>query len=193
MTEQPPLFGQTDLSSVGELTRPPQVVGDRRGQQQVAVEPRVQLAALVRQRGHGHRVLEQAAQIGMVTAARAGRPAPLRAATRRPRSSSTAAPHNRDRAPRRPGARGIRRARRGPDRRRAEMPPGRLHRRPRARCRRPRSSTRHETARPCPSRGRDRPGQIDPPGHRRHGTRAPQPCRCGHANRVPDTAIRCAW
>ena len=44
--EQPALVGQPDLGAVGELARLAEVVDDRRGDQQVGVEPRVQLARL---------------------------------------------------------------------------------------------------------------------------------------------------
>ena len=46
-------------------------------EQQVGVEPRVQDAGLLGERGHGDGVLEQAAQVGVVARARAGRAAEL--------------------------------------------------------------------------------------------------------------------
>ena len=73
MAEQPPLVGQPDLGAVGELARPPEVVDERGREQQVLVQARVQLADLVGERGHRHRVLEQAAQVRVVPTARARR------------------------------------------------------------------------------------------------------------------------
>ena len=79
MAEQPALVGQPDLRAVGELARLAQVVHERGGHQQVRVEPRVQLAGLERERRDGDRVLEQAAEVGVVAAARARGAAPGRA------------------------------------------------------------------------------------------------------------------
>src|SRR5579859_1970175 len=73
--EQTPFIGQADLGTVGELARAPDVVNDGGGQEQVAVKAGVQLAELKGECGHRHRVLEQAAQIGMVAGAAAGRAA----------------------------------------------------------------------------------------------------------------------
>ena len=63
------LVAALDLRAVGELARLAEVVHDRRAQQQVAVQPRVQRAQLERQRGDRDGVLEQAAEVGVVAAA----------------------------------------------------------------------------------------------------------------------------
>ena len=77
VAEQPALVGEPDLGAVGELARLAQVVHERRGDQQVGVQPRVQLAGLERERADRDGVLEQAAEVGVVAAARARRAAPL--------------------------------------------------------------------------------------------------------------------
>ena len=76
------------------------------------VEPRVQRASLQRERRHGHRVLEQAAEVGVVARARAGRPARARARKRARRPGTSRAARCRSgRRPRARGARGSRPAR----------------------------------------------------------------------------------
>ena len=77
MAEQPPLLGDPELGAVGELAQLADVVEQRRRHQQVGVEPRMQLADLAHQRRHGDRVLDQAADIGVVAGAGAGRAAEL--------------------------------------------------------------------------------------------------------------------
>jgi hypothetical protein len=52
-------------------------VDQRRGDEQVRVQARVQLARLERERPDGDGVLEQATEVGVMAVARAGRPAPL--------------------------------------------------------------------------------------------------------------------
>ena len=54
---------------VGELAGLADVVEERRRHQQVGVEPRMELAELADQRPHGDRVLEQAAEVGVVAGA----------------------------------------------------------------------------------------------------------------------------
>ena len=78
VAEQPPLVGQPDLGAVGELAGAAEVVDDRGGQQQVGVQPRVQLAQLVRERRDRDRVLEQPAEVRVVAGPRARRPPPRR-------------------------------------------------------------------------------------------------------------------
>ena len=66
-------LAQGDLRAELELARLAHVVEDRRAEQQVGVQARVQRARLLGERGDGHRVLEQAAQVGVVRGARARR------------------------------------------------------------------------------------------------------------------------
>ena len=82
MPQQPPLLGQADLGAVGELARLAEVVDERRGEQQVGVQARMQLAGLKRERRYRDRVLEQAAEVGVMAGPGAGRPAPVRAQRR---------------------------------------------------------------------------------------------------------------
>ena len=76
--EQAALVGEADLRAERELLRLADVVHERRGEQQVAVQPRVQLRGLEGERRHRHGVLEQPAEVGVVPGARARRPPPLR-------------------------------------------------------------------------------------------------------------------
>ena len=71
--DERPRLAELDLGAEVELARLAHVVEDRRAEQQVRVEPRVQHAGLLGERGHRHRVLEQAAQVGVVARPRAGR------------------------------------------------------------------------------------------------------------------------
>ena len=89
VAEQPALLGQPDLGAVGELARAAEVVDDRGGQQQVGVQARVQLAELVGERRHRDRVLEQAAEVGVVAATRARRAAQRGAQPPSPSSASS--------------------------------------------------------------------------------------------------------
>ena len=77
VAEQTSLLGQPDLGAIGELARAAEVVSQRSSQQQVGVQARMQLAELVRERRYRDRVLEQAAEVGVVAGTGAGRPAPL--------------------------------------------------------------------------------------------------------------------
>ena len=79
VAEQPPLLGEPDLRAVGELARLAEVVHERGGDQEVRVQPRMQLAGLERERADRDGVLEQAAQVGVVAGARARRAPPRRA------------------------------------------------------------------------------------------------------------------
>ena len=72
MAEQPALAAALDLRAVGELARLAEIVDDRGAEQQVAVQARVQRAQLQRERGDRDRVLEQAAEVGVVAGAGAG-------------------------------------------------------------------------------------------------------------------------
>ena len=60
-----------------ELAGLAHVVEDRGAEQHVRVETRMQHAGLLGQRGHGHGVLQQPAQVGVMPGARAGRAAQL--------------------------------------------------------------------------------------------------------------------
>ena len=166
------------------------VVQDRRADQHVRVEPRVQHAGLQRERRHGDRVLEQAAQVGVVARARAGRAAelgPERARRQEGVEQRRAGPGRRPRAR---GARGSRRARRGRGRRSAGTRPGRPPRRAGSSAARPgaRRGSAPPGRRPRPGR-RARTGR---PGSRRRGRRAPGSRRCGRAARRPGRGCRCA-
>ena len=76
--EQPAGLRQPDLGAVRELPRAAEVVDERGGRQQIAVQPRVQRAGLLRERAARDAVLEQPAEVGMVPVAGARRAAPLR-------------------------------------------------------------------------------------------------------------------
>ena len=93
MAEQPALLGQPDLRAVGELARLAEVVHERGADQQVGVQPRVQLARLERERRRPRRCA-RAARRGRRGGRRActARGATRRAARRRraARSSSAA-------------------------------------------------------------------------------------------------------
>ena len=82
VAEQPALRAALDRGAVGELARLADVVDDRRRDQEVRVEPRVAERELLRERRDGDRVLEQAAEVGVVARARAGRAAQLGAEAR---------------------------------------------------------------------------------------------------------------
>ena len=69
MAEHPALVAQLEPRPVGELAGLADVVEERRGHQQVGVEPRVELAEVADQRPHGDGVLEQAAEVGVVAGA----------------------------------------------------------------------------------------------------------------------------
>ena len=69
--EQRALAAALDLGAVGELAGLAEVVDERGGEQQVAVQARVQRAQLERQRGDGDGVLEQPAEIGVMAGRRA--------------------------------------------------------------------------------------------------------------------------
>ena len=72
--EQAALFAAGDLGAVGELAGAAEVVQERGGEQQVAVEAGVQGAELQREGGDGDGVLEQPAEVGVVAGgARRGR------------------------------------------------------------------------------------------------------------------------
>ena len=72
VAEQPALVAEPDLGPERELARAPEVVEQRRGQQQVLVQALVQGARLDGQRPDGDGVLEQAAEVGVVLPARGG-------------------------------------------------------------------------------------------------------------------------
>src|SRR3954467_1091534 len=75
VAEQPALVAPADLRAVGELAGLADVVQERGGEEEVLVEPRVELAGLVRELGHRDGVLEQPPEVGVVAAAAARRAA----------------------------------------------------------------------------------------------------------------------
>ena len=66
MAQQPAFVRDRDRDSAGERLGAAEVVQERRGGQQVGVEPRVQLGGLAAQRRDRHGVLQQAAGVGVV-------------------------------------------------------------------------------------------------------------------------------
>src|SRR3954471_12685111 len=82
MAEHPPGFTESDLGAVLELRDAAEVMYQRRCDQQIAVEPQMQLAGLEGQCPDGNSVLEEATQVGVMATARAGRTAPLAAKRR---------------------------------------------------------------------------------------------------------------
>ena len=78
MAEHPPLLGEAELGAVGELAHLADVVDQRGGQEEVGVEARVELAGLEHERADGDRVLDQAAEVGVVAPLGAGRAPELR-------------------------------------------------------------------------------------------------------------------
>ena len=190
VAEQPALLGQPDLRAVGELARLAEVVHERGGDQQVGVQPRVQLARLERERGRPRPCARAARRGRRGGRARARRAPPLRAqrvvAEQALEQRRVAA----GRGPRARGARGSRRARRGRGRRRAGTPPGRPPRR--ARSRAPRPAARRGSAPRARARARGRRARSARRAGRRRGTRAPGSRRCGRAARAPGRAGRSA-
>jgi hypothetical protein len=71
VADQRARLAQRDLRPQLELERLAGVVEDRGREEQVGVEPRMERARLERQRGHGHRVLEEPAEVCVVPGARA--------------------------------------------------------------------------------------------------------------------------
>ena len=93
VAEQAALGAARDLRAIGELARLADVVDDRRAQQQVAVQPRMQRAQLERERRDGDRVLEQPAEVRVVGAWRApGRLAGTEHGARRSSARSSRSP-----------------------------------------------------------------------------------------------------
>src|SRR5450755_287762 len=76
VAEQASLVGEAELGAVGVLLGPAEVVDDGGGEEQVGVELGMQLAEVVGKRGDRDGVLEQAAEVGVMAGAGAGRPAP---------------------------------------------------------------------------------------------------------------------
>ena len=70
VTEQPPFGSRGEGRPRPELECAPDVVDERRGEQQVTAEPRVQLRRLPGERRDTDRVLEQAARIGVMVVCR---------------------------------------------------------------------------------------------------------------------------
>ena len=70
-------LAQRDLRAELKLECLAHVMEDRRGQEEVGVEPRMERAGLEGERGHRHGVLEEAAEVGVVSRARARRAAEL--------------------------------------------------------------------------------------------------------------------
>src|SRR2546423_15751 len=73
VSDQASLCTQLDVSTELELACLADVVEDRRGEQQVRVEPRMKDAGLLGERGHRHGVLQQTAEIGVMPRAAARR------------------------------------------------------------------------------------------------------------------------
>ena len=186
VAEQPALVGEADLGAERELARLAEVVDDRRRQQQVLVQARVQRAGLQGQRRHRDGVLEQPAEVGVVAGARARRAAQRRA--QRPVAEEVGEQRREGRIAHlaRPGARGSRRARRGRGRRRAGRPRGRRRRRGRSRA--ARAAARRGSARRARRRARGRPARSARRADRRRGRRARGWRRCGRAARARGTA-----
>ena len=66
VAEQPTLVGLPEGRAGGQLRDAADVVQQRRREQQVGAQPRMQLGRLATDRRHANRVLEQAARIGVV-------------------------------------------------------------------------------------------------------------------------------
>ena len=192
MAEHAALLAEPELGAIGELARAADVVEDRGRHQQVRVEPRVQRAGLEHQRGDRHRVLEQATEVGVMSAA-GGRGA-AKVGRQRPREH-----HPVDHRAQvgvvdlvAPGARESPPAPRRIDRRRAGTRSRhsflvRACARPRAR----RRARRGSAPRGPGSRPRRRPRSAARSGRRR-GRRVRPPWRCGRAAAVRGSSSRCA-
>ena len=72
MAEQAALVAQADLGAERQLAGAPEVVEQRGGEQQILVQALVQRAGLDGERRDGDGVLQQAAEVGVVLAARGG-------------------------------------------------------------------------------------------------------------------------
>ena len=71
VTEQPALVGRrVNAGPAAELEHAADVVDERRGEQQVGSQPRMQLRGLAAERRHADRVLEQPARVGVVVVRR---------------------------------------------------------------------------------------------------------------------------
>jgi len=66
VSKQPAFLGRPERRSATELERPPGVVEDRRGEEQVAAEACVHLRGFAAERCDGDGVLEQAAGVDVV-------------------------------------------------------------------------------------------------------------------------------
>ena len=170
MAEQPPLVGQADVGAVAELAGAAEVVHERRGQEQVRVQPRVQLADLVGQGRHRDGVLEQAAEIRVMTGAGARSLPPRRA-------QNAVAEHRLEQSPVAPvvdlAGQMLEEAVElvevavggGQERGRIEIPASVSAER--AGCRSPRPPARRGSARPCRPPGPGPRARSAPPAHRR--------------------------
>ncbi len=78
VTEHRPLVADPELGAVGELAGLADVVEERRRHQQIRVELRMELADLADERPDRDRVLEEAAEVGVMAAAGTGRAPELR-------------------------------------------------------------------------------------------------------------------
>lgn len=72
VAEQPSLGGLAEGGAACELARAADVVQDRRGEEEVGAEARVELGRLPTERRHAHGVLEQAAGVAVVTVGAGG-------------------------------------------------------------------------------------------------------------------------
>ena len=66
MAEQPTLLGRPEGRAASELERPPGIVEERYGDEEVSAEPRVHLRGLAAEGCDGDGVLEEAACVGVV-------------------------------------------------------------------------------------------------------------------------------
>ena len=66
MPQEPPLLGRAEGRAAGELDGAPDVVEQRRREQQVGAEPRMELGDLAADRRHADGVLQQAARIAVM-------------------------------------------------------------------------------------------------------------------------------
>ena len=66
VSQQPPLLRLPERGPIPELARPADVVQERRGEEEIEAQPRVQLGGLATERRHADGVLEEAAGVAVV-------------------------------------------------------------------------------------------------------------------------------
>ena len=179
MAEQAALVGRPERRAAPELPDPADVVEQRRGEQQVGAQPRVQLRGLARQRRHADRVLEQAARVGVVRLG--GRQLPQR-------RRISASPRSRATTAARPGCetspRGTRESRRARRRRGASAARGRPDRRRPPRPSGSRAAAGRRSSRRARARARRRPRQSARRAARRRSRSGPRSVRSGRRARA---------